>query len=669
MSPLLVHLMFHPASAEARGLAQGLHQALNNDTALPGLAVPTALLAEDDSKLPPREHNLDQAESSIAIVLADDDMVIEETIPEGRVSWPDFVADIAKKCAASPHHRFLPVQLSESAWPLHDSLKSINFIAAHLQPAKDRQAWVERRLVIEICRFLLGKDRGKDAPIQLFLSHAKRDINKQPNLFAELVAHLQATQPVSGWVDSGQIQPGQDFGVAIENGVRESAVLALATSNYSSRPWCRREVLFAKRHSRPVVVVIGLDGADVRSFPYIGNGPMMGWSDGGAQKAVDLLLKEQLRHLHVRRMLGRSSKSGDCVLPMPPELTTVVHLPKGSNILYPDPPLGDEEIEILKPLDLVLETPLQRAAATRTLAKRKIAISISESDSPGRVGMFPDHLESAMLEISRHLLVKGATLLYGGHLGSEGYTIKLFDLVRTYQEMSGLPPVERIVNYVGWPTPIGNQRAKFKGFATFERTPRPADIEALDPATFVAEPSYFPADTPERRFAWSRGMTLMRERQTADAQARIAIGGKVGPTRTAMPDGGTKVAWYSGRIPGVIEEILLSLQADKPVYLSGAFGGAAALAVELLQDRVPREFTWGYQKEAPHSEALRGLYAQRGIEWQDYPEMAKAFATIGVAGLSELNHLSNDENREMFQCRDVPRLIELLLLGLTRALG
>jgi hypothetical protein len=212
-----------------------------------------------------------------------------------------------------------------------------------------------------------------------------------------------------------------------------------------------------------------------------------------------------------------------------------------------------------------------------------------------------------------------------------------------------------------------DQRAKFKDHSTFVRTEAPAGIAALEPQTFVPEPSYFPADSPVRRFAWARGMTLMRERQTADVRARIAIGGKVGPTVTAQPDGSKKLAWYAGRIPGVIEEILLTLQAGKPLYLCGAFGGAAALAIELLDGRVPQEFTWEFQKQAPHAEAMRELYVQQGIEWLDYPQMAKIFADIGVDGLSRTNHLSNEENRELFRCRDVPRLIELLLLGLTRA--
>src|SRR5712671_1250460 len=100
---------------------------------------------------------------------------------------------------------------------------------------------------------------------------------------------------------------------------------------------------------------------------------MLAWSHGGAQRAVDLLLKEQLRHLHVSKLLERSRKPGDCVLTAPPELTTMVSVAKDRNVLYPDPPLGDEEVEILQSPERRIETPLQRLGADRTLGGQKIA--------------------------------------------------------------------------------------------------------------------------------------------------------------------------------------------------------------------------------------------------------------------------------------------------------
>jgi hypothetical protein len=56
------------------------------------------------------------------------------------------------------------------------------------------------------------------------------------------------------------------------------------------------------------------------------------------------------------------------------------------------------------------------------------------------------------------------------------------------------------VNDVGWPLPLETlpdaTRAKYQNVAKFRRVPRPAGAEDLEPATFVAEPAFFPADSP-----------------------------------------------------------------------------------------------------------------------------------------------------------------------------
>ena len=672
-TPLLIHLVFHPKSDEARALAKAFHQALNSDPLLPGLRVPTVMLEEDGTGLPPLRHDLGEAEHSIAIVFSDDHMVVGGAAQDGRSSWPDFVCSLAEQCRGVPKHRFLPVQLSQHAWPLHNQLREINFIATHLHPVANRYRWLERRLLIELCRFLFGRTPGASAPVTVFLSHAKHDIGVEPKLFEAMVEHLKATQPVEAWVDSGQIQPGTNFRESIESAVQKSAVIVLATAAYSGRPWCRREVLLAKKYGRPVVVVDGLQGVDVRSFPYIGNVPVISWSADGAQHAVDFLLKEVVRIEHNKLVLGGQKQSGDIVLASAPELVTLAPLERGTSVLYPDPPLSDEEEEALAPLGMRLQTPLQRAGYRKVLDKRTIALSVSESDDIGRYGLLPEQLDNAMIEVSRHLLVRGAILAYGGHLGNAGYTQALADLVASHQSLSTLPQLERIVNYVGWPLPFEKlsvaQQAKFARLATFKRTPRPEGVERLAPDEFVAEPEYFAADTPAKRYAWARGMSAMRDQQSQETDARVVIGGKVGATVTALPNGGKEMKWYSGRIPGVAEETIATLQAGRPLYLCGAFGGAAALVIDLLEGRRRQEFTWEYQKQAPHAEAMRALYDSEGVAWHDYPEMKHYLAELGVAGLSRLNGLTEDQNRELFRTRDLPRLVELLLVGLGNTLG
>jgi hypothetical protein len=243
-----------------------------------------------------------------------------------------------------------------------------------------------------------------------------------------IVAHLQTTQPVKTWIDSAEIEGGSRFSEEIEQGVLDSVVLVLATRNYSNRPWCRKELLLAKRHQRPLVIIEALEGLDPRSFPYGGNAPRLRWSEGGAERAVDLILKETLRHLHARHVLKRRMRPGDVVISAPPELATGVPLTKGTAVLHPDRPIGDKEMDELKPLGL-------------------------------------------RVEISRQLPVRGARLEYGGNLGAAGYTVALFDMARAYSALSGLPSAERIINDVGWPLPLqtlpATERAKHQAVAIY----------------------------------------------------------------------------------------------------------------------------------------------------------------------------------------------------------
>lgn len=632
--------------------------------------MPTVMLTEDGTAHPPTKYDLDDAEHSVAIVFGDDHMVIGNTSCTERASWSDFVFAIAEKCRSSSRHRFLPLQLSQHAWPMHDRLRETNFIAAHNQPETIRYKWLERRLMIELSRFLLGKAPGDAVPVKVFLSHAKHDISHEPKLFEAMATHLNASQPIEPWIDSGQIQPGTDFRQSIESAVKESAVVVLATAAYSSRPWCRREVLFAKQHSRPVVVVNGLKGVDVRSFPYIGNVPVISWVPDGAQQVIDLLLKEVVRIQHNKLVLDLQKEHSDFVLPTAPELVTLAALHKGKSVLYPDPPLSDEEVETLSPLGIRFQTPLQRSGANKTLTGRKIALSISESNNTALQGLLPEQLDEAMVEISRHLLVRGATLVYGGHLGEEGYTQNLANLVQAHQNLSTLPQVERIVNYIGWPLPYATmpieKQAKFARLLTYVRTPRPEGVAELDPELFISEPEYFAPDSAIKRFAWSRGMSVMREQQSNETDARIVIGGKVGASMSAQPDSGLVHKWYAGRIPGVIEEALFSIQAQRPIYACGAFGGAASLLIDLLEGKQNRYFTWDYQQQAPYAVEMRELYRSMGVEWLDYSDITKNLANFGIDGLARNNGLTVAQNHELFRTRDVSRMVALIMEGLSK---
>lgn len=79
----------------------------------------------------------------------------------------------------------------------------------------------------------------------------------------------------------------------------------------------------------------------------------------------------------------------------------------------------------LPPLLVHCVTSLQRLAAKPTLAGATIALSMSESTEIGRFGFASIPLDNVMTQISRYLLVKGATPANGGHLGPAGYRVTM----------------------------------------------------------------------------------------------------------------------------------------------------------------------------------------------------------------------------------------------------
>ncbi|MFN9292513.1 MAG: toll/interleukin-1 receptor domain-containing protein, partial [Planctomyces sp.] len=76
------------------------------------------------------------------------------------------------------------------------------------------------------------------------------------------------------------IPPGQDFAKEISAGIRNcSVVIAILTDHYTSRPWCLEEILQTKtlQQRGPLVVIDALESGEPRSFPWLGNAPVVVW--------------------------------------------------------------------------------------------------------------------------------------------------------------------------------------------------------------------------------------------------------------------------------------------------------------------------------------------------------------------------------------------------------
>lgn len=359
--PIIIYVAWHPSFQDGASIGNSIYSQFCRDITQPtsrGIGIPVYFRYAEFHNKVPRPILLDAAAHSIVFVLVDDNMVVDQ-------DWEIFLNETWDLCEASGgRHRMLPIQLSSSALRVSKKIAAANFI--RLASVADRDELLIR-LTHEVCRLLYGKARVAEAsvsditeaspqPIALFISHAKRDGETTAKRIRD---YIHATLPLKTFFDTYDIAPGFSFKNEIDAGIEHSALLVIQSDAYSSREWCQHEVMWAKRRRRPVVIINALENGEKRSFPYCGNVPTIRWiaSDSYCQKAVGMILLEVLRHKHfldIYSIIVQSHSISKKCLPFPstPELLTCVHilaqLDEERILVYPDPPLGSEEIELLK---------------------------------------------------------------------------------------------------------------------------------------------------------------------------------------------------------------------------------------------------------------------------------------------------------------------------------
>ena len=457
-------------------------------------------------------------------------------------------------------------------------------------------------------------------------------------------------------------------------------MLVFQSDHYGSRPWCRREVIEAKRLGAHIVVVDTLENGEPRRFPYIGNVPVIRWRNASepeteARRIIDRAVLEALRLKFNHAFLKNFAGPGEKVLAAPPEAfnlaTTDGVAP--AIYLYPDPPLGREELEILQALSPTSSfiTPLTRLASNSHLSEtgQIIAVSISESDDIARYGLSDRLFATLADEIHLYLLMAGLKIAYGGALKGDfssgsNFTLRLFDLVSSYSKLAegvrAKPLVNAVFNIAPWPlylTYADDEWALFAGnvaqYASGERPNLPWSDDEIFPGN--DEKRNLASDNPIRRYAWPRGLSSMREQMTTVTNARVAIGGKL--------------HGFAGLLPGVIEEAWMSIHKHLPLYVVGAYGGAGRAVCDLLLGVDRPEFSDDWAKSRIDDfEDSCAYYQVHGVPRISLPEIAASIRHASSEGIDKAlnNGLGIDENIELMRSSNPQRISSLILTGLSR---
>lgn len=275
------------------------------------------------------------------------------------------------------------------------------------------------------------------------------------------------------------------------------------------------------------------------------------------------------------------------------------------------------------------------------LEENKIGISISETEDLSHLGYSVEHLQDAMVEFARHLLIQGAQLVYGGDLRQGGFTQILSDLSFQYRDITQYKK-QCVFNYSSYPIYLNFTKAD--ELELKKNRVKLVKVEPADSVKIVTN-NFFVPDSFENKSDWADSLTRMRTEMNNFTDARIFIGGR------------TK--GYSGAMPGLLEESLIALRSHKPTYLIGTYGGVTQQVIKALQGLEASKISTKYQKEDQEYAVFLDKYDKI-----NYNEMVDELMEFGVKAISENNGLTPDENMILFNTKNIPEMVFYVLKGL-----
>jgi hypothetical protein len=236
---------------------------------------------------------------------------------------------------------------------------------------------------------------GSDARLTIFISHTKRmGRHEEVAILIALVRSIIAETHLRQFFDANDLQPGRDWDAELRAQAATSALLALRTDLYASREWCQREMLIAKLHGMPIVILDCLKVGEERGsflMDHVPRTPVRVHASPskpeirhGLNLLVDICLRRALWELQKLLAEQRPDLEVAWWAPHAPEPVTLAQWLEDKQrsgtrvlgtadlrIIHPDPPLGPEEKAVLQQIaSLCGHTGLLDIVTPRTLAAR-----------------------------------------------------------------------------------------------------------------------------------------------------------------------------------------------------------------------------------------------------------------------------------------------------------
>lgn len=563
--PLSIHILYHRNNHDGQKLYADLYKLLCRDYKKPfdsGMGIPVYFYTNEDGMI--RDIDTTLSDKTFVLLLVDQNMYLSDT-------WKRYINEnLLPKLERTNNIHLTSVSLYKYAFELNVKLGKYQFLSFNNESVYSHWNEFMMRLYDILVRYVDDKSKKQQT---IFISHSKQDDDKYGLQLATGLRDylLEKGTKLSSFFDVNNIMEGYNFEQQILDNVDSSIMVVIFSNAYSSREWCLKEILRAKKSQIPLIVVYAVNGDIDRTFPYIGNVPATQYRDDWTP-VINLLLRTTLYHKYQRLLLDKLKGQDMEILPFAPDAYCLSYYKDKNhvNVLYPEPPLGWCEKEVLDSIKSIVAsfvTPILLTSEDIDLKKRNIAISISNTDDYYRKGIGQEMLNDVVVELLRHIFISNGHVVYGGNLAVNGFT-ELFRSLsyqygqyhRMHVENEGDDDIEQYVtSFVAWPYSelINNdQRCEYihsrVNLIPLE-LPDEAKVDGIDEVT-------------KQRLALTSMRTHLEEYSSEDSEgnrqpllAHLFIGGKTTGSK--------------GSKPGILEEFLIAKKQHHPIFLLGGFGG------------------------------------------------------------------------------------------------
>ncbi len=731
LAPMRIYVLWHSSCLQGEELARDIYKWFRgdpSDISQCGYGIPVEYRSypfESESETL-REIELDKADINVVVPLVNEHMVVS-------AHWREDLRNLAN-AHCDTACLICPVALHSTAYQLPEEITRLNFL--RIDRASDSKEWSDERrleirrqrllsLLTQVCCRLLWRQQDEtgvidinvpSSPIKVFISHAKADGTKIAEAIREQIYQQGQLQ---AFFDESDLAIGYAWERDLESSARlnTTAMIAVFTDAYASRPWCRREIRLARevkssqsRHLeivsentdsvkqsccwyvKPLIVVDALSHGSSYFLPEFGYAPVVRWNPDRVSLLIDQLLREILLYgYNEKRGQLLPSRPGQYHLNCVPDLQTILELWQATEgrltrVVMPPPGLPHSEEDRLRKFlqpelqittfDQVMELDDQDISLQEDhdpLKNKLIAVSISNSSDLIRFGRGLEHLHELTISIARMVLRLGGNLAYGGDLRPGGFTETLFLLGRgEHVDKKGWE--RRLYSFLAWPfyrKLAASEEAQLINTCCFVRVgPKDLGLEEIsdDKLSF---------DDPETVFQTIRCLSRMRELMTTGG-AKLFDGQTTPPISARILIGG-KTQDFMGIIPGLFEEYLLAAENNIPTYIIGGFGGAAHILSEALRAKEDQKSELTHENYRGRQTSLLAekykLYSAE--QYKPYPEgphPGQLYERLNTClkrtrenRLEPLqNGLTTEENEKLMTSTSSQVILSLLSKGLTK---